>query len=298
MTAASTFEIPIRKSWRLCLCVKRIVLQDTAGKTVVGDVLEHGVPNGVDAVDDTSGPEGDWCNEPCEIQANRQLVCDGKSAGILEVRQVATNQERHEPDGVCAEDTCRCWTILAAASGGADEMGHVHGSGATGREESVRPCGSQSSVQSHGDARFSPILHGIDRVHLGQKTHSVRTLNMEMVPRRLGPTWKAMDLSWKLDDFSLAAICYVENVVLVAAETMVSETIQELEPKCLTVGAGKTHRASFSRMENCSLQVDGELVMWEEVGDDDLPEEERTKFRSVRTRLALLAQDLPQLMRH
>ena len=36
--------------------------------------------------------------------------------------------------------TRRCWTVLAAESSAADEgMGPVRGSGATGREDSVRP---------------------------------------------------------------------------------------------------------------------------------------------------------------
>ena len=59
------------------------------------------------------------------------------------------------------------------------------------------------------------------------------TLVMDMVFRRLELTWRARDLRWKFDDFSPAVICYADDVVPVAktmyaAETMVSETIQEL----------------------------------------------------------------------
>ena len=79
------------------------------------------------------------------------------------------------------------------------------------------------------------------------------TLFMEMVLRRFEPTWRAIDSG----DFSLAAICCADDVVLVAntmdaAKTMVSETIQEMDSTGLTVGAERTHWTSFTRMKNWS----------------------------------------------
>ena len=66
-------------------------------------------------------PEGDWSNEPREIEAYRWLVRYAKGFGVLVVRHLATSKVQHEPVDVCAEDTCRCWTVLAADSSGADE---------------------------------------------------------------------------------------------------------------------------------------------------------------------------------
>ena len=135
---------------------------------------------------------------------------------------------------------------------------------------------------------FKPVLHHIERVHVGSKQPDGKagkrelesgenegllqgapevqfflSLIMDVVLLKLELTWNARDMCSKLDDFSLAAIWYADDGVLVvkpmnAAETSVSETIQELESTDLTEGAEKTHWTSFPRLENCCLQVDGE----------------------------------------
>ena len=77
-------------------------------------------------------------------------------------------------------------------------------------------------------------------------------------------------MAWRLDDFTLAAICYADDVVLIAvsvsaAETMVSEAIEKLKEVGLTVGAQKTHWTSFPKMMYKNITVDGSAVVWEEV---------------------------------
>ena len=57
---------------------------------------------------------------------------------------------------------------------------------------------------------------------------------MELVLRDLMKSWITRKLAWKLDDFALAAICYADDVVLVAvsmsaAEIMMSEVIAKIE---------------------------------------------------------------------
>ena len=69
---------------------------------------------------------------------------------------------------------------------------------------------------------------------------------------------------------SQAAICYADDVVLIAvsmsaAETMVSEVIGRLKEVGLTVGAQKTHWTSFPKMMDKHITVDGSAVVWEEV---------------------------------
>ena len=73
-----------------------------------------------------------------------------------------------------------------------------------------------------------------------------------------------------MDDFTLAAICYADDVVLIAvsvsaAETMVSEVIEKLKDVVLTVGAQKTHWTSFPKMVDNNIMVEGSAVVWEEV---------------------------------
>ena len=96
------------------------------------------------------------------------------------------------------------------------------------------------------------------------------TMIMELVLRDLIKSWISRKLAWRLDDFTLAAISYADDVVLIAvsvsaAETMVSEVIEKLKEVGLTVGAPKTHWTSFPKMMDKNITVDGSAVVWEEV---------------------------------
>ena len=96
------------------------------------------------------------------------------------------------------------------------------------------------------------------------------TMIMELVLRDLIKSWTTRKLAWRLDDFALAAICYADDVVLVAvsksaAEIMVTEVIAKLKEVGLSVGAQKTHWTSFPKMMDKSIMVDGLAVLWEEV---------------------------------
>ena len=96
------------------------------------------------------------------------------------------------------------------------------------------------------------------------------TMIMELVLRDLIKSWISRKLAWRLDDFTLAAICYADDVVLIAvsvsaAETMVSEVIEKLIEVGLTVGAQKTHWTSFPNMMDKNITVDGSAVVWEDV---------------------------------
>ena len=68
----------------------------------------------------------------------------------------------------------------------------------------------------------------------------------------------------------LAAICYADDVVLVAvsmsaAEVMVKKVIAKLKEVGLTVGAQETHWTSYLEVVDKSIMVDGLAVVWEEV---------------------------------
>ena len=96
------------------------------------------------------------------------------------------------------------------------------------------------------------------------------TMIMELVLRDLIKSWITRKLAWRLDDFVLAAICYADDVVLVAAsvaaaEVMVAEVIAKLKDVGLTVGAQTTHWTSHPKMVDKSIMVDGLAVLWEEV---------------------------------
>ena len=96
------------------------------------------------------------------------------------------------------------------------------------------------------------------------------TMIMELVLRDLKKSWTSRELAWRLDDFVLAATCYVDDVVLVAASVAaaeVTEVIEKLNDVGLTVGAQKTHWTSHPNMVDKSIMVDGLAVLWEEVLD-------------------------------
>ena len=89
---------------------------------------------------------------------------------------------------------------------------------------------------------------------------------MELVLRDLIKSWITRKLAWRLDDFGLDAICYADDVVLVAvsmsaAEIMVTELIAKLKEVGLSVGAQKTHWTSYPKMTDKSIMVDGLAVL-------------------------------------
>ena len=92
------------------------------------------------------------------------------------------------------------------------------------------------------------------------------TMIMELVLRDLIKSWITRKLAWRLDDFVLAAICYADDVVLVAvsmsaAEIMVTEVIAKLKEVGLSVGAQKTQWTSYPKMMDKSIMVDGLAVL-------------------------------------
>ena len=85
---------------------------------------------------------------------------------------------------------------------------------------------------------------------------------MELVLRDLIESWITRKLAWRLDDFVLSAICYADDVVLVAATFAAAEVMEEVG---LSVRAQKTHWTSHPKMIDRSIVVDGLAVLWEEV---------------------------------
>ena len=84
--------------------------------------------------------------------------------------------------------------------------------------------------------------------------------------RDLIKRWTTRKLAERLDDFVLAAICYADDVVLVAvsksaAEIMVTEVIANFQKVGLSVGAQKTHWTSFPKMMDKSIMADGLAVL-------------------------------------
>ena len=124
-------------------------------------------------------------------------------------------------------------------------------------------------------ARLGTVSSSIVRMSRGlrqgaQESPAIFTMIMELALRDLIKSWITRKLAWRLDDFALAAICYADDVVLVAvsksaAEIMVTEVIAKLKEVGLSVGAQKTHWTSFPKMMDKSIMVDGLAMLWEEV---------------------------------
>ena len=94
--------------------------------------------------------------------------------------------------------------------------------------------------------------------HGAPESKVIFTVIMELVLRDLIKSWKARKLAWSLGDFALAAICYADDVVLVAAsvaaaEVMVAEVMAKLKEVGLTVGAEETQRTSHAKMMDTSI---------------------------------------------
>ena len=92
---------------------------------------------------DGYGSESGGCNVFDQVQANCWTVCDAKSLGYAWLMSLhPLRYEREKADGVCAEETRRCWPVLVVASCRVVErMAERTCGGATGREEGIRSRG-------------------------------------------------------------------------------------------------------------------------------------------------------------
>ena len=120
------------------------------GKIVVDDELGYDLPGRLAVLFDGNGSENGGCNVLDQVQADSWTLCDANSL-VQRVAQVTPSTEiRERANGVCAEDTRRCWTVLAVASSRiVERMAERQCGGTIGREESVRSRGSSSDCQGN-----------------------------------------------------------------------------------------------------------------------------------------------------
>ena len=89
----------------------------------------------------------------------------------------------------------------------------------------------------------------------------------EMVLRGLRAKWQSRGDGWSLDGTWLDAVCYADDVILLASskarlERMVADTMVAFSQVGLEVGAEKTHWSSIPRMPSAALRVGTERVAW------------------------------------
>ena len=272
-----------------------------ACEIVVGDVLGRELPGGTAVLSDGCGTESGRCNVFVQVRADRQLVRDAKNLGLRMAQVTPSTAVRKCADGVCAEGTRRCWSVLAAGSGRtAARMAERNCGGAVGRKEGSRSRGSSSGFQGDGVTRFECVFDGFDCCSLEWKLHESTFGNgsVEQSPNeqrlasrgarisghlpndpgtgtaRFIKSWRKWKLAWRLDEFVLSAIRNADDVVLVAAsvvvaEVMVAEAIAKLKEVGLSVGAQETHWTSHPRMDGLAVVWDRRCV-WMEVQDTRL----------------------------
>ena len=74
-------------------------------------------------------------------------VCDAESFGLCMAQVTPSTEIRECAKGICAKDACGRWIVSAAAGSRVVERVAKKNCGcATGREESVRPCGPSSGL--------------------------------------------------------------------------------------------------------------------------------------------------------
>ena len=184
------------------------------------------------------------------------VVCDAKDTGPCLAQVIAASTVRDNPASVCAEDTCRRWPVPVGESSGTTR----NGDGTAGREEGVRPVDHRAAfkatrLQSQSPFSMALIATIWDGSCMKPRLGSISSdevrksrglpqgaLELSVVFTMMVRSWNTRNLSWSLDGFVLPAICYADDVVLVAgsvwaAETMVEETIGTLKEVGLAVGA-------------------------------------------------------------
>ena len=238
------------------------------GEIAVVDVLGYEFPRRLAVFVDGDGSESGGCNVLDQVQANRWAVCDAKSLGVRMAQVTPSTEIPERANCVCAEDACRCWTVSAVAS-----------CTVVGSEESVRPCGPSSGLQGNEASRCELVLDGFDCCNLEWKLYESApgdgfVEQSRGLPRERSHLYNDHGIGIagpdkELDEFALAAICYADDVVLIAvsmsaAEIMVTEVIAKLKEVGLSVGAQKTHWTSCPKIMDKSI-MDGLAVLWEEV---------------------------------
>ena len=264
------------------------------GEVAVVGVLERGFPGRLGVFVDGNGPESGGCNVLDQVQANRWTVCDAKSLWLkslpplrFESVQTAFVPKTHSDTGLFlllkAAELSREWQreIVVVQLDVKKAFDHVDHRAAF------------KAMKLQGVSLFSMVLiaaiwsGSCMKACLGTVTSNkvqmsrglpqgapespvIFTMIMELVLRDLIKSWITLKLAWRLYDFALAAICYADDVVLVAvsmsaSEIMVTEALAKLKEVGLTVGAQKTHWTSFPKMMDKNITVDGSAVVWEEV---------------------------------
>ena len=92
---------------------------------ITGDVLKVLPPECLESWQDRcrcwvlTFPEDGLCSSECggrnlldQVQAGSRTVCDAKILGLRVAQVTNSIEKRKRPNGFCAEDTCRCWTVL------------------------------------------------------------------------------------------------------------------------------------------------------------------------------------------
>ena len=269
-----------------------------AGEVAIVDVLGHEFPGRLAVFADGDCSESGGCNVLDQVQAYCWTVCDAKCLG-LRLAQVAPSTEIREcADCVCAEDACRCcffFLLLTAAELSREWQREIVVVQLDVKKafDHVDHRAAFRAMKLQGVNLFSMALIAAiwsgscmkarlgtvasNKVQMSRglpqgapESPVIFTMIMELVLRDLIKSWISRKLAWRLDDFTLGAICYADDVVLIAvsvsaAETMVSEVIEKLKEVRLTVGAQKTRWTSFPKMMDKNIMVDGSAVVWEEV---------------------------------
>ena len=245
-----------------------------AGEVAVVDVLGYEFPGRLAVLVDGDGSESGGCNVLDQVQTYCWTVCDAESVGLCMAQVTPSTEIRECANGICAEDACGRWLVFAVESSRTVSRVAERNCGrATGREESVRPCGPSSGLQGNEAVRCELVFDGLDcaiwsgscmKARLGTVTSNkvrlsrglpqgapespvIFTLIMELVLRDLIKSWISSKLAWRLDVFTLAAICFADDVVMIAvsvsaAEIMVSEVIAKLKEVCQLVHRKHTGR--------------------------------------------------------
>ena len=172
-------------------------------------------------------------------------------------------------------------------------MAEISCGGEVGRKEGIRSRGSSSCLQGNEVTRCESVFDGLDCCNLewgscvearlgtavlSQSPNEQRLASggagifghLQLVLRDPMKSWITRNMAWSLDGFVLAAICYADDVVLVAAPVAAAEVIvagvtEKLKEVGLSVGAQKTHWTSHPKMVDRCIVVDGLAVLWEKV---------------------------------
>jgi hypothetical protein len=119
-----------------------------------------------------------------------------------------------------------------------------------------------------GQVSSSPIKMDRGLPQGAPESPLIFTLIIDMIICSLADKWRLLGLGFVVDAYRLSALCYADDIILVAHTAehlalMAADIVDKLKEIGLGIGAEKTHWSSTPAQEGTTLTIEGVQICWE-----------------------------------